>query len=80
MPAMEYRIAVFGKPRAPWRATSDEAMADAIALELASWDASEREWFLAVPVGLQSRKVPMSASGGSDEADERSMFNIGRQA
>jgi len=71
MPAMEYRIRVFGKPRAPWRATSDEAMQDAIALELASWDGSEREWFLAVPVEMKARKValpPDPAPKGRHEA------------
>jgi len=51
-----YQIAVFGQPRSPWRSSIDEAMADAIALDLASWDESEREWFLAVPVDLVSRK------------------------
>ncbi len=49
-----YRIAVFGRPRSPWRSSIDEAMADAIKLKLASWDESEREWFLAVPVELVS--------------------------
>jgi hypothetical protein len=34
----------------------EEAMADAIQMELASWDASRREWFLAVPVALQGAK------------------------
>jgi hypothetical protein len=54
IPAMKirYRIAVFGRPRAPWRDSIDEALGDAIELGLASWDASRREWFLAVPVGL----------------------------
>jgi len=32
-------------------------MADAIALELASYDASRREWFLAVPVGFDIRRA-----------------------
>lgn len=48
-----YRITTFGRPRAPWRDSVDEAMQDAIALELASWDESKREWYLAVPVGLE---------------------------
>ena len=52
------RVVVFGRPRAPWRSSHEEAMADAIALELASWDASRREWFLAVPVGIQTKRVP----------------------
>lgn len=57
----QVRIAVFGRPRAPWRNSVEEAKADAIALELASWDASKREWFIAVPVEFQSRNVPTSA-------------------
>lgn len=52
-----YRIAVFGQPRSPWRPSIDEAMADAIELDLASWDESEREWFLAVPVDLVTGKA-----------------------
>jgi hypothetical protein len=52
-----FRITVFGRPRSPWRDSDEEAMADAVALELASWDASRREWFLAVPVSLQSRRA-----------------------
>ncbi|GEM_PF-3238772 len=50
----QYRIAVFGRPRSPWRSSIDQAVADAIELKLASWDKSEREWFLAVPVELVS--------------------------
>ncbi|MFC0205807.1 hypothetical protein [Novosphingobium soli] len=55
--AARYRIAVFGQPRSPWRSSIDEAMADAIDLKLASWDESEREWFLAVPVDLVTGKA-----------------------
>ena len=47
-----YRIEVFGKPRAPWRVTPTIAMQDAIDLDLASWDASTREHYLAVPVDM----------------------------
>lgn len=54
----QVRITVFGRPRAPWRDSFEEAKADAIALELASWDESKREWFLAVPVGVQSKQKP----------------------
>lgn len=54
--AARYRIAVFGQPRSPWRSSIDEAMADAISLGLASYDHSEREWFLAVPVDLVTGK------------------------
>lgn len=55
--AARYRIAVFREPRSSWRATADEAMADAIALGLASWDESEQEWYLAVPVELVTGKA-----------------------
>ncbi|MYL97212.1 hypothetical protein GR702_05430 [Novosphingobium sp. FGD1] len=51
-----FRITTFGRPRTPWRQSMEEAMADAIQMELASWDASRREWFLAVPVALQGAK------------------------
>jgi hypothetical protein len=60
--AERYRIAVFGRPRSPWRDSLDEAMADAVSLELASWDASRREWFLAVPVGLETRRAVARAA------------------
>jgi hypothetical protein len=44
-----YRLTVFNKPCGPWRQTRDEVLADAVALDLAAWDASKREHFLAVP-------------------------------
>jgi hypothetical protein len=53
-----YRIEVFGKPRSPWRLTVADAMADAVAAELASWDAERGEHFLAVPVELRLRHAP----------------------
>lgn len=53
--AEQFRIAVFGRPRAPWRSSKAEALNDARALELASYDRSKREWFLAVPVEMQRR-------------------------
>ena len=48
-----YRIEVFGTPRAPWRATASAALADAVALGLASWDQAQQEHFLAVPVDMR---------------------------
>jgi hypothetical protein len=48
-----YRIEVFGEARSPWRNSSDEAMVDAIELQLANWDGSRREHFLAVPVDMK---------------------------
>lgn len=52
-----YQITVFDKPRTPWRMTPAEAMADAISLELASWDESRKEHYLAVPVGMKVWKL-----------------------
>lgn len=52
-----FRIMAFGRPRSPWRDSIQEAMHDAIELGLASWDASRREWFLAVPVELGRAKA-----------------------
>jgi len=61
--ADRFRIEVFGRARSPWRKSAEDAMCDAVALELASWDASRREWFLAVPVGF-GRKRDVAASTG----------------
>lgn len=60
VPAMSerFRITVFSKPRAPWRDTREEAFADAIGLDLASWDAEKREHFLAVPVDMEVKRAP----------------------
>ncbi len=51
-----FRIVVFGEPRTPWRESRQEAIDDAIAAKLATWDGSKREWFLAVPVAIQSER------------------------
>lgn len=53
------RIVLFDRPRAPWRNSYEEALADAVALELAFWDQSKREWFLAVLAAVQVRRVPV---------------------
>lgn len=53
LPGCFYRIEVVGEARSPWRSTPSEAMADAVALDLASWDGSRREHFLAVPVHMR---------------------------
>jgi hypothetical protein len=50
-------VVVFGEQRAPWRDSVHEALDDAIALELASWDPSEQQHFLAVPVEIKTEKV-----------------------
>ncbi|TZG24749.1 hypothetical protein FYJ91_18370 [Sphingomonas montanisoli] len=49
-----YRVAVFGRPRAPWREKWEHAMEDAIAMELTSYDASRREYYLAVPTSIEA--------------------------
>lgn len=48
-----FRVTTLGEPRAPWRASRDEALQDAIGLGLASWDQSKREWFLPVPADIE---------------------------
>ncbi len=35
-------------------------MEDAKLAQLASWDGDRREWYLAVPVSIQRRKVPIA--------------------
>lgn len=50
-------ITVFGEQRGPWRDSVAQALDDAIELELASWDESQKQHFLAVPVGLKTEKV-----------------------
>lgn len=57
-----YCVTVFGEQRAPWRDSVAEAVDDAIGLELASWDAVERQHFLAVPVDIRTEKVSDAAS------------------
>ena len=56
-PLCRYRIEVFGRGQAPWRNSPAEAMVDAIALDLAAWDESKREHYLAVPVEMRVRKL-----------------------
>lgn len=58
-PPTWYRVAVQrGQrtiPRGPWRRSRDTAMQDAISKELASYDRSRREHYLAVPVVIESQ-------------------------
>ena len=49
-----FRISVLDQARSPWRNSREDSMRDAVALDLASWDAERREWFLAVPVQMHS--------------------------
>lgn len=60
-PVYEYRIVCEAGERitrsTPWRATRQEAERDARAEGLASYDEERREWYLAVPVRLDSRKI-----------------------
>ena len=53
-----YRVTVFDDPRGPWRDSFDEAKDDAIAGGLASYDQSRREYFLAVPVAIETERIP----------------------
>lgn len=55
----QFRVVVFDDPKGPWRDSHKHAMEDAIALKLASWDASAREWFLSAPVDIERQ-------GGAD--------------
>lgn len=55
-----WQVTVFGTPRAPWRDSRAAAMRDAIRLDLASWDESRREYFLAVPVAIRCEVLPKS--------------------
>lgn len=56
--AEQFRVIMFDQPKAPWRNTHAEAMDDAKALKLASWDASAREWFLSAPVDIEKQGAP----------------------
>lgn len=48
-----WRLTLFDRPHGRWHDDRGAAMAEAIARGLASWDASRREHYLAVPAGLQ---------------------------
>lgn len=50
-------MTVFDEPRGLWRPTAQEAFDDAIVLGLASYDDERREHYLAVPAGIEKRKV-----------------------
>lgn len=54
--AFMYCIEVFGRRRSPWRSSPQEALADAIRLDLAAWDESRQEHYLAVPVDMRVRR------------------------
>lgn len=58
-----YRIEVFGRPRAPWRRTPTDAMVDAISLGLSSYDESQRQHYLAVPVDMRVRHIKDEMQG-----------------
>lgn len=64
----QFRVTVFGTPRGPWRNSRAEATRDAIAGDLASWDASRREHYLAVPVAI-ARRVIAATPGGARAGD-----------
>lgn len=50
-----FRLTAFDEPRGPWVESYDQAMAYAVKHGLASWDASKREHYLAVPVSMERR-------------------------
>lgn len=52
-----FRLTVFDKPRGPWLESREMVMAWALKHELASWDASRREHYLAVPVSIERRQA-----------------------
>ncbi|MBP8235645.1 MAG: hypothetical protein KAY22_25455 [Rhizorhabdus sp.] len=54
-PRTWYRVTVFGKPRGIWRESWNEAMQDAIDGELAAYDRSRREYYLAVPTAIATQ-------------------------
>jgi hypothetical protein len=54
----QFRVVSAGRPRGVWRDSYEAAMADAVDLELASWDASKRTHYLAVPVSIERRGQP----------------------
>lgn len=58
MTRTRYRVVVFDEPRGEWRDTFDEAKDDAIAAGLASYDRSRREYYLAVPVAIETERMP----------------------
>lgn len=53
-----YRVTVFDEPRGEWRDTYQHAKDDAIGAGLASYDESEGEYYLAVPVSIEREKLP----------------------
>ena len=60
-PRTEYRIVTIAGGQVtrewPWRDSERRAMDDAVNAKVASYDETAREWYLAVPVSLQKRKV-----------------------
>lgn len=50
-----FRLKVFDEPRGPWLESREQVMAYAVKHDLASWDQSKREHYLAVPVGMERR-------------------------
>lgn len=60
-PVYKYRIICKAGDRitrdTPWRSSKALAMDDARSEGLASYDEERREWYIAVPVSLESRKI-----------------------
>ncbi len=55
----EYRVCAFGEPRGPWRFSHEQAKWDAISKGLASYDAELGEYYLAVPVDIERRRIAL---------------------
>lgn len=57
MATTRYRVCVFDDPKGEWRDTFQHAKDDAIRLGLASYDESRREYYLAVPVRIETQST-----------------------
>jgi hypothetical protein len=58
---IKYRVCVFNEPRGVWRNSFQAAKGDAIRADLASYDETQREYFLAVPVRIEKKDFPDDA-------------------
>ncbi len=47
---------VFGEPKSEWYRTPEPAREDATTFRLALWDASEKQWFIAMSVEIEWRE------------------------
>lgn len=56
-PRTEHAVFTFGNRRSDWLPSQAAAMDEAIRLGLASYDASRREHYLAVPTSIRTRRI-----------------------